>query len=268
VGVPEGDSVYQLAARLRPALDGHTLTGGEIRSGTAAGTPMSGWRVLEHDTYGKHLLTRFDNGHTLHTHLRMQGSSTISPKGRTLHRRVLPDVRVRFVADTGATVWGVDLPVVDLVPTRAEHTLIGHLGPDPLRPDWNPDDAVARLNARARQPVIHALLDQRVIAGLGNMWANEICFLQGFYPWTPTGNVDTRRLVDRAARGLTASVTLPGMFQTTTGNQHRGERHYVVGRAGRPCLRCGTLICATAEVPNDPEQRRTWWCPHCQPAPT
>lgn len=265
--MPEGDSVYQLAARLRPALDGHTLTDGEIRSGNAAGAEVTGWRILEHDTHGKHLLTRFDNGHTLHTHLRMQGSWTVSVKGRTLPRRILPDVRIRLVVDTGTTVWGIRLPVVDLVPTGAEQTLIGHLGPDPLRSDWDPDEAEARLNARPQQPVIHALLDQRVIAGLGNMWANEICYLQGLYPWTPTGDVDPRRLVDRAARGLTASVTIPGMFQTTTGNRRRGERHYVVGRAGRPCLRCGTPVVATTEVPNDPQQRRTWWCPRCQPAP-
>ncbi|WP_345375093.1 DNA-formamidopyrimidine glycosylase family protein [Frondihabitans cladoniiphilus] len=91
--MPEGDSVYQLAARLRPPLDGHTLTGGEIRGGGAAGTKVGGWRVVEHDTHGKHLLTRFDSGLTLHTHLRMQGSWTVSTKGRTLPRHVLPDVR-------------------------------------------------------------------------------------------------------------------------------------------------------------------------------
>jgi endonuclease-8 len=267
VGVPEGDSVFRLAERLRPPLDGHALLDGEIRSGSAAGTTVTGWRVVEHDTHGKHLLTRFDNGLTLHTHLRMQGSWTVSPQGRSLPRRILPDVRIRFVVDTGATVWGVQVPVVDLVPTTVEPTLVGHLGPDPLRADWNPDEAVARLDARPRQRVIHALLDQRVIAGLGNMWANEICYLQGLYPWTPTGDVDTRRLADRAARALKASVTIPGMFQTTTGNGRRGERHHVVGRAGRPCLRCGTTVVATAEVPGDPEQRRTWWCPHCQPAP-
>lgn len=266
--MPEGDSVYQLAKRLRPALVGHLLTGGEIRSGNAAGTNVAGWRVLEHDTHGKHLLTRFDNGLTLHTHLRMQGSWTVSARGRTLPRHVLPRVRLRFATDKGSTVWGVDLPVVELIPTGAETSVIGHLGPDPLRADWNPDEAVARLEAQPERPIIHALLDQRVMAGLGNMWANEICYLQGLYPWTAVRDVDSRRLVERAARGLTASVTIPGMFQTTTGNQRRGERHYVVGRAGRPCLRCGTRVTATAEVPGDPEQRRTWWCPRCQPHPT
>jgi formamidopyrimidine-DNA glycosylase len=104
------------------------------------------------------------------------------------------------------------------------------------------------------RPIVSLLMREKIRESLTNA--------RGIPP------VDTRRLVDRAARDLTASVTLPGMFQTTTGNRRRGERHYVVGRAGRPCLRCGTLICATAEVPNDPEQRRTWWCPHCQPAPT
>jgi formamidopyrimidine-DNA glycosylase len=263
--MPEGDSVYRLAARLRPALDGQVVAAGELRSGDASGTALAGWRIAGHDTHGKHLLTRFTNGRTLHTHLRMQGSWTVTAPGRTVPRHVLPSVRVRMRLGSERTVWGVDLPVVELLHTADEHAAIGHLGPDPLRDDWDPDVAVARLGRDPDRPVVATLLDQRNLAGLGNMWANEVCFLLGYWPWRPVGTTDRAALVRAAHRGLRASVTVPGMFQTTTGVTRRGERHWVVGRAGRPCLRCGTTVLVRAEVADDTDRRRTWWCPRCQP---
>ncbi|BDI23768.1 DNA-formamidopyrimidine glycosylase family protein [Herbiconiux sp. L3-i23] len=263
--MPEGDSVYRLAARLRAAALGAEVASGEVRSGPAAGASLGGARIDDYDTHGKHLLTRFDTGWTLHTHLLMQGSWTITANGRTLPRSRQELVRIRMRLQDGRTVWGIEMPVVDLVRTPDERTVVGHLGPDPLRGDWDERAAVARLSADGSRPVVAALLDQRLLAGLGNLWANEVCFLRGLWPWRPIGDVDVPGLVMTAARGLRSSVTVSGMFQTTTGNTRRGERHWVVGRAGRPCLRCGTPIRAKAEVAGDPEQRRTWWCPHCQP---
>ncbi|PPH99635.1 endonuclease VIII [Rathayibacter sp. AY1D1] len=263
--MPEGDSVHRLAARLRRAADGRTVLEGELRSGDAAGTSLAGLRILEHDTHGKHLLTRFSGGTTLHTHLRMQGSWTVTAPGRAVPRSVQKDVRVRLRLDDDSTVWGIDLPVVELLATRDEPRAVGHLGPDPLRADWDADEAVRRLSRLPDRPVVAALLDQRCLAGLGNLWANEVCFLRGVWPWRPIGSLDIRALVATAARGLRASVTIPGIFQTTTGDTRRGERHWVAGRAGRPCLRCGTTVLVRDEVRDDPEQRRTWWCPHCQP---
>ncbi|SMH46367.1 endonuclease-8 [Rathayibacter oskolensis] len=265
--MPEGDSVHRLAARLRRAADGRTIEEGELRSGDAAGTELGGLRILEHDTHGKHLLTRLSGGLTLHTHLRMQGSWTVTAPGRSVPRHVQKDVRVRLRLDDRSTVWGIDLPVVDLLPTRDERTVTGHLGPDPLRADWDAEEAILRFSRAPERPVIAALLDQRTMAGLGNLWANEVCFLRGAWPWRPVGSLDVRALVATASRALRASVTVPGMFQTTTGDTRRGERHWVVGRAGRPCRRCGTTVLVRAEVADDPERRRTWWCPHCQPEP-
>ena len=98
--------------------------------------------------------------------------------------------------ETGATAYGVLLPVVDLVPTDAEGQVVGHLGPDPLRADWDEDEAVRRLSADPARPLAAALLDQRLVAGWGNLWANELCFLRGHSPWTPVGDVDVRAMPD------------------------------------------------------------------------
>lgn len=263
--MPEGDSVHRLAERLRGSLDGHAVVSGELRSGGAAGTRLDGWRVLEHDTHGKHLLTRFDSGYTLHTHMKMQGSWSITGEGKRVPRAVAATTRVRLRLDSGRTAWGIDLPVVELLATRDEAAATGHLGPDPLRADWDADEAARRLLARPERPVAASLLDQRSVAGFGNLWANELCFLRGVDPLTPIGVVDVPALLAVGARALRVSATVEGMYQTTTGSTRRGERHWVAGRAGRPCLRCGTAIRVRAEVAGDPGRRRTWWCPSCQP---
>ena len=264
--MPEGDSVLLVARKLRAALDGRLLTHADLRVPAHATADLSGRTVLEHDTVGKHLLTRLSGGLTLHTHLRMDGSWNVVGTGKWLPRRLMPDVRVVLQTD-GPTAFGVLLPVVELVPTDQEHTVVGHLGPDPLRADWNPAEAVRRLAEQPDRLLAAALLDQRNLAGLGNLWVNELCFLRGRSPWTPVGEVDLPPLVDLAARALQRSVTVPGAYQVTTGNTRRGESHWVSGRSGRPCLRCGTVVRVEAETPGDPERRRTWWCPHCQPGP-
>lgn len=265
--MPEGDTVFQLARRLRAALDGHTLTAGELRVAAHADVKLGGLTILGHDTHGKHLLTRMSENVTLHTHLKMTGSWTVTRPGRQLPRRMMPDVRVLLALDTGATAYGISLPVVDLVATTRESELIGHLGPDPLRADWDPAEALARLGADPTRPLAAALLDQRNLAGLGNLWANELCFLRGYSPWTPVSDVDLPATVRLAARALKQSATVPGAMQVTTGNTRPGEQHWVAGRAGEPCRRCGTPVRVVAEVPGDPARRRTWWCPSCQPGP-
>ncbi len=266
--MPEGDSVYKEARRLEPVLKGRTLTRGELRVPAHATDDLAGHTVVELDTHGKHLLTRFDTGFTLHTHMRMQGSWSFTGPGRRLPQRVEPQARVRLQTDEGTTAWGLDLPVVELLPTHREHDAIGHLGPDPLRADWNADEAVRRLQARGDRAVNAALLDQRNIAGLGNLWVNELCFLRGLNPWRPMATVDVPGLVAAAARALRASTQVPGLYQVTTGIARKGESHWVMWRGGKPCRRCGTTIDSVDEVPNDPERRHTWWCPHCQPAVT
>lgn len=263
--MPEGDSVFRLAARLRRSLDGRTLERGDLRVPAHATDALDGMRLMEHATHGKHLLTRFDGGVTLHTHLRMQGSWTVTAPGRSLPRALLPDARVILAVRDGPTAYGLALPVVGLVATRAEHDVVGHLGPDPLRPDWSAEEAVRRLRGDPGERVAAALLDQRNVAGFGNLWANELCFLRGVHPDTAMADVDVPALVALGARCLRFSATQPGAYQVTTGRTRKGEQHWVTGRAGKPCLRCGTTIRVRAEVPGDPGRRRTWWCPQCQP---
>ncbi len=269
--MPEGDSVHLLARRLDRALLGRTVVRSDLRVPTLATADLAGRTVLANATHGKHLLTRFSEattpGVTLHSHLRMDGSWTVTGPGKRLPTRLMPDVRVVLETDSGATAWGLHLHDLSLVASSAEGDLVGHLGPDPLREDWDPTEAVRRLRAGPAEPLVSALLDQRKMAGLGNLWANELCFISGHSPWTPVGEVDLDRLVRLAARALRHSALVPGAYQVTTGRARARENHWVSGRNRRPCLRCGTTVLMVPELPDDPANRRTWWCPSCQPGP-
>ncbi|RJK94203.1 Fpg/Nei family DNA glycosylase [Vallicoccus soli] len=264
--MPEGDSVWR-TARTLDAVAGRRVLRGDLRVPRHATADLAGATVLGTGTHGKHLLTRFDDGRTLHTHLRMDGSWSVLGPGKRLPGRLLPDLRVLLAVDDGRTACGLRLPVVELLRTADEAEVVGHLGPDPLREDWDEDEAVRRLTARPERPVKAALLDQRLMAGIGNLWADETCFLRGTSPWTPVGEVDVRGAVRLAARMLRASIADPRAHQVTTGDPRPGRDHWVVGRAHEPCRRCGTPVRVVAEVPGDAERRRTWWCPHCQPGP-
>ena len=273
--MPEGDSVWKLARRLDRTLLDRTVVRSDLRVPRLATRDLSRRRVVEHATYGKHLLTRFSartdepDGPpvTLHSHLRMDGEWSVTGPGKVLPRRMMNDVRLVLGLDSGSTAWGLRLHDLELVATADESRIVGHLGPDPLRDDWDPAEAVRRLRATPATPFVSALLDQTNICGLGNLWVNELAFLMGVSPWTPIGEVDVERLVTRAATALKHSATVPGAYQVTTGLSRRGEDHWVTGRAGRRCLRCGTEVQVVAELPNDAAHRRTWWCPHCQPGP-
>jgi formamidopyrimidine-DNA glycosylase len=244
---------------------------GELRVPAHATADLSGWTVTGTATHGKHLLTRLrregEEPLTLHTHLRMDGEWALTGPGRRLPARLAPDVRVLLVTDAGRTAAALRMPVVELLRTAAEADVVGHLGPDLLDPRMDAAEAVRRLAAGPTRPLVAALLDQRVMAGLGNLWANELCFLLGRSPWTPVGEVDLPRVVARAARALRFSASGATGYQVTTGNTRPGQEHWVAGRAGQPCRRCGTPVQMVAEVPGDPGRRRTWWCPRCQPGP-
>jgi endonuclease-8 len=261
--MPEGDTVRLAASRLHRALADQVVLRSDFRVPQHATADVAGARVLDFSSYGKHLLCRFDSGLTLHTHLRMDGSWHLLAPGRRPVARLDSDVRVVLLAGSGTTAVGLRLPVVDLVPTSAESALIGHLGPDILAPDFDEAEAVRRLTAGAGRPAVAALLDQRNLAGIGNMWAGETLFLRGVHPWTAIDEVDATGLVRLARRMMTYALTHPG--QVTTGDTRRGQTHWVYGRAGQPCRRCGTAIALRRPAGGDPYERETWWCPSCQP---
>ncbi len=269
--MPEGDSIYRLVRRLAPALVGRRVAHAELRVPAYATLDLSGATITGIDTHGKHQLTRLvtEGGQalTLHTHLKMSGSWTVVGAGKRLPRHLMDQVRVLLELDDGATAYGLDLPVVEVLPTAQEADAVGHLGPDPLRADWDAAEAVRRLQAQPDRPVAAALLDQRNLAGLGNLWVNELCFLRGVSPWTPVGELDVPALVALARRCLRHSAYVANAYQVTTGDSRDGRQHWVSGRAGQACLRCGTPVRVVDEVPGDAARRRTWWCPHCQPGP-
>jgi endonuclease-8 len=267
--VPEGDTVWLAGKRLHEALAGRVLTTSDFRIPQLATTDLTGRCVLEVVPRGKHLLTRIDGGLTLHTHFRMDGTWHLyQPGGRW---RGGPDHQVRVVLGNERwTAVGYRLPVVELLETADEHRVVGHLGPDVLGPDWDTDEAVRRVLADPHREIGLALLDQRNLAGIGNMYRVELLFLRGITPWTAVGEVpDLPAVVELGRRLMVANKGR--VEQITTGSKKRGETHWVFERSGRPCRRCGTRI-LSAEQGDPPYQRQTYWCPRCQlgpaPAPT
>jgi endonuclease VIII len=257
--MPEGDAVWLTARRLHQALAGRVLTRSDFRVPRYATTNLTGRVVTEAVSRGKHLLIRTGDGITVHTHLRMDGSWRVRPA----RERVANSHRIRLIlANAEWQAVGYQLGVVEVLPTASEHTVVGYLGPDLLGPDWDPAEAERRLRGDPARPVGEALLDQRNLAGIGNVYKAELLFLRGIDPWRPVGEVaDVAALVGLAQRLLEANKERFGMI--TTGVARRGEQTWVYGRAGRPCRRCGTPV-KSADQGRNPEERITYWCPRCQ----
>lgn len=265
--MPEGDTVWLAGRRLDEALAGRLLTGSDFRVPQLATADLTGRTVTEVVSRGKHLLTRLDDGMTLHTHFKMDGSWHLYRPGSKWSGG--PDWQVRVVlTNVDWVAVGYRLPVVDLVPSADEGQVVGHLGPDLLGPDWNPVEASRRLLSDPAREIGEALLDQRNLAGIGNLYKAETLFLSGVTPWTKVGAVgDLGAIIARAHRLLDANK---GRWQqSTTGDLRRGEQHWVFERSGRPCRRCGTRVLVAMQG-QPPRDRLTYWCPHCQqgPAPT
>ncbi len=261
--MPEGDTVWLAAERLRAALAGQMLTRSDFRVPQLATTDVSGRRVEAVVARGKHLLTRLEGGLTLHTHFRMDGSWRLFRPGQAWNGG--PDWQVRAVLENAQ--WqavGYRLPVIELLATADEADAVGHLGPDVLGPDWDPAQAAHRLGQDPAREIGPALLDQRNLAGIGNVYKTEVLFLRGISPWTATADVDLAALVTLGARLMQANR---GRWeQVTTGDLRPGRGHWVFERQGRPCRRCGTTV-RSAEQGDPPYQRLSYWCPRCQPGP-
>jgi endonuclease-8 len=264
--VPEGDTVWLAAQRLHDALAGDVLVRSDFRVPRLATVDLSGRTVREVVPRGKHLLTRMTGGLTLHTHFRMDGSWHLCRPGDRWTGG--PEWQVRAVLETAS--WqavGYRLPVVDLLASAEEDSVVGHLGPDVLADDWDADEAERRLRAEPDREIGLALLDQRNLAGLGNLYRCEVLFLRGLTPWVRVADVpDLPAVVGTSRRLLLANRDR--WEQSTTGSLRHGEMHWVFERSGRPCRRCGTRV-LSAEQGAAPGARLTYWCPRCQlgPAP-
>lgn len=242
--MPEGDTIWRTAAVLRDALAGKEVTSSNL-------SRLSGARVEAVEPVGKHLVIRFSNGFVLHTHMRMRGAWHVYRPGERWRR---PAWRAKAVLETdGATAVCFDAPVVELLRNVAER--VGHLGPDILGDAWDAGEVVKRARELGGRPVGELLLDQRVTAGIGNIYRCEALWRQEINPWKKTDEVadaQLKALFEAARAMMRASIAGPR------------PRHSVYGRARRPCPRCGTPIRSRLMGENP---RPVYWCPACQPDP-
>lgn len=267
--MPEGDTIYRTADVLRRVLVGRRISDARAqpRPGLRQVPDLSrliGARVASVEPRGKHLLIGFDNGLTLRSHLRMSGSWHRYRPGEPWRR---PAREASAVLETPESVAvAFNTPVVELL-TDADlrrSRPLTTLGPDLLSRSFDADEALARLRERNSDEVGNTLLDQRAVAGIGNVYKSEVAFLEELDPWAPVGAFDDDELLGalRTARRLLQANTRGGA-RVTTGSSAPSEGLWVYGRAGRPCRRCGTLI----ESRRQGELARlTYWCPRCQPS--
>jgi endonuclease VIII len=250
--MPEGDTVFHTADTLRQALVGRTLTRCDVRVPRFATADLTGLVVDEVCSRGKHLFIRVGPA-SIHSHLKMDGS------WRVTSRPVRNDHRIRIILEADdVRAVGIDLGVLQILDRARDGDVVAHLGPDLLGADWDPQVAAANLMARPDRPIAEALLDQRVLAGIGNVYCNELCFVSGRLPTAPVSAVaDPHRLVSRARDMLWANRYR--WNRCTTGDTRAGRQLWVYGRAGQSCRRCGTPINY-----DDSGERVAYWCPACQ----
>jgi endonuclease-8 len=271
--MPEGDTIFRTARTLHRALAGRTVTAFESPLPAVTrvddDTPLAGRTVDRVWARGKHLLLALSGDLVLHTHMRMNGSWHIYRPGE---RWRLPRSRMRVALYTDAFVAvGFDVPVVDLLDGRGlgRTRSLAALGPDLLSDGFDEATALSRLRAHDSLEIGDALLDQRIVAGIGNVYKSETCFVARVDPFARVASLsDTRlRLLLTTGRKLlqaNVSESSRSGIVTYRGLDARrgGGSHWVYGRRGKPCRRCGTPILARRQ---GADARTTYWCPQCQP---
>jgi endonuclease-8 len=265
--MPEGDTIWRTAATLRPALLGQPITAfrSSVRQVSDAAETLSViGSVLESiDTMGKHLLMHFSSGATLRTHMQMTGSWHLYRPGSRWQKPLRLAVVVMEVPRAVAVCFST--PVVELRATANANCLDGvrHLGPDVLDPSFDLEQAMGRLRDRGKEEIAVALLDQSALAGIGNIYKSEVLFLSGVSPFTHVRDLDDavlKRIVETAVRQMRRNLTTD-LRRTTSADAPR--RHWVYGRTGQSCQRCGTTIQRRLQ---GLQARATYWCATCQPA--
>ncbi|HEU4840443.1 MAG TPA: DNA-formamidopyrimidine glycosylase family protein [Ilumatobacteraceae bacterium] len=257
--MPEGDTIRRLAERINRRFAGQRVERTITRDPRLVGVDLTGAVLREADAHGKHLLIRFDDGRTLHAHLRMDGSFRVGPVAtEPAWRR-----RVELWMQDGR-LTGIDVPVLGVVPTAGEDRIVGHLGPDLCGPDQpDLDEVLERLAEAPDEPLAGALLDQRNVAGFGNVYAVELPFIVGISPLQPIGSIDG--LGDLVAVGTAVIRTNAERGpQNTTGRRLHAADHWIYSKGGRPCPLCGAVLDGRGDR-ESPWGRVTVWCPGCQP---
>ena len=259
--MPEGDTIHRAAVRVRDAFGHDPLTSFAVRTSAVArgaAPPERGDAIASVEARGKHLLVGFSNGTTLHTHLGMLGSWRV----RSHFDPNLPHARTGVAMATAAAgALCRSAPIVELLDDAAvlRHPVLRALGPDLCVPDVDLDEVVRRTHGIAPDTAAGVvLLDQRVAAGIGNVYRSEVLWACGVDPWTPMdglGDDGVRELYATAATLLQMNLTARGPRRTVA------EGLAVYERAGRACRRCGTAI--SVDRLGD-QARSAWWCPSCQ----
>ena len=276
--MPEGDTIHRTAAALHRALSGRVVTRFESVLVKVAGAgddhAIVGRTIERCEAIGKHVLVRFSGGLALRTHMRMSGAWHLYRLGERW-QRPRRDMRVVIeTVDRVAVAFNVHSAEVLDASALARHPTLTSLGPDLLSPTFDREAAAARLRQAGARPLADVLLDQRVLAGIGNIIKSEVLFVCRINPDTPASAMDdeTRvKIVETAVRLMRANVgpaaTGTGIvtYRSLRGLTRRGgpgDTLWVYGRAGKPCRRCGTPI---RSIKRPPDARTTYWCPACQP---
>jgi endonuclease VIII len=274
--MPEGDTIFRAARALHRALAGQTVIAFDSQlpalSRIHEDAPLTGRTIERVTAAGKHLLMHFSGDLVLRTHMRMNGSWHIYRPGERW-QRARRDMRILISTETFEAV-GFNIPVAEFTSSRAlsRHNELRRLGPDLLSDEFRTSEAVQRIRERGTTPIADALLNQRVVAGLGNVYKSEVLFMCRVNPFTLVRDVGDDKLaaiVDTAQQVLRANVsealapmTTYSGFRKTTRRASPRERLWVYGRARLPCRRCGTPVRIRKQ---GLDARLTYWCPECQP---
>jgi endonuclease-8 len=277
--MPEGDTIFRSARALNLALQGRQVTSFETAYAQLAGVndqaPVAGRAVERVESRGKWLLIHFTGDLILVTHMLMSGSWHIYRPGERW-RRSRSHMRA-VIATSDFVAVAFDVPVASFHTARSleRNTTIPRLGPDLLGGKFSEDEAIQRLQERGDDEIANALLNQQVVAGIGNVFKSEICFTCGVNPFAKVSTLPAAKLEQllEASRRLMAAnvnegagdriVTYTGL-RRTTGADNPTARLWVYGRRGKQCRRCGTLILMRKQGFG---ARSTYWCPECQPLP-
>ena len=274
--MPEGDTIFRAARTLHRALAGKPVVHFEsvfpALTRVHVDSPLTSQSIEAVSAAGKHVLMRFSGGLVLRTHMRMNGSWHIYRPHEAWQR---PRREMRIVVATADFVAvGFNIPVAEFFAARelARHDDLRRLGPDLLGEAFDAVEARRRIRERGGEPIADVLLNQRVMAGVGNVYKSEVLFACRINPFTPVRDLDDAALdgvIGTARRLLLANVqtTLAPMttytgYRRTTGRDNPSERLWVYGRVGKPCRRCGTVVKIRKQ---GTDARLTYWCPACQP---